>query len=243
VLTPEEAKNLQAGSDGKINIVANGIFNDEEAAAKYAVQHSNNDGPIYAIVFPEADNAVSELMIAGYQKFLENEYTGLTNSTTQVVNYMNTYGESGLDIDAHSRGSLTVGNAIEYLAANGQNVLDTTSINLFGPAYNAQDMANLLYTTSNGQQNYVTLYNHVADPVGTYIGGNLATGGSIPSDSNLYLEMLRAAIGQANTSHNLYIVIDENFRPYLPLDVRNELINGYHAEPVEGKKIDANNQY
>jgi filamentous hemagglutinin len=155
---------------------------------------------------------------------------------------MNEYGEIGLDVNAHSRGSLTVGSAIEYLAANGQNVLDATSINLFGPAYNAQDMANLLYITSDGTQNYVTLYNHVADPVGTYIGGNLATGGSIPSDSNLYLEMLRAAIGQANTSHNLYRVKDENFRPYLPLDVRNELINSYHAVPVRGLPVPATNQ-
>ncbi|MDY0403323.1 hypothetical protein [Sulfurovum sp.] len=203
VLTPEEAKNLQAGSDGKINIVANGIFNDEEAAAKYAVQHSNNDGPIYAIVFPEADNAVSELMIAGYQKFLENEYTGLTNSTIQVVNYMTTYGESGLDVNAHSRGSLTVGSAIEYLAANGQNVLDATSINLFGPAYNAQDMANLLYTTSDGTQKGVTLQNHTDDFVGGMIGGNPSTGGETPPNSSTIEEWYKMFINPA-TAHSCY---------------------------------------
>ncbi|MDD3592986.1 MAG: hypothetical protein PHO65_10120 [Sulfurovum sp.] len=203
MLTPEEAKNLQAGSDGKINIVANGIFNDEEAAAKYAAQHSNSDGPIYAIVFPEADNAISELMIAGYQKFMENEYIGLTNSTTQVVNYMNTYGEIGLDIDAHSRGSLTVGSAIEYLAANGQNVLDATSINLFGPAYNAQDMANLLYTTSDGTQTSVTLQNHTDDFVGGIIGGNPSTGGVTPEGSSTVIEWYNMFINPT-TAHSCY---------------------------------------
>jgi filamentous hemagglutinin len=203
VLTPEEAKNLETGSDGKVNIVLNGIFNDEEAAVNYAIQHANSDGPIYAIVFPEADNGISELMIAGYQKFMENEHTGLTNSTTQVVNYMTTYGESGLDIDAHSRGSLTVGNAIEYLADNGQNVLDATSINLFGPAYNAEDAANLLNTLSDGTQTSVTLQNHIDDFVGGIIGGNPSTGGETPPNSTTVLEWYNMFINSA-TAHSCY---------------------------------------
>ncbi|WP_129215655.1 hypothetical protein ABQX27_021330 [Xanthomonas oryzae pv. oryzae] len=43
----------------------------------------------------------------------------------------------------------------------------------------------------------------MADPVGRLIGGNPATGGTIPEGSNFMLEILRA-LGGSGTSHNCY---------------------------------------
>jgi filamentous hemagglutinin len=113
LLSPEERANLQPGPDGKINIATNGIFNSNVEAGAYANQHSTATGTQYVIYFPEANNAVSELMVAGYQKFLENPTMGLSNSTVQVIDAMNQYGTTGLQLDGHSRGAMTIGNALE----------------------------------------------------------------------------------------------------------------------------------
>ena len=60
-------------------------------------------------------------MTAGYQKFLEEDKTGLTNATQEVKGMMETYGTSGLHLDGHSRGSMTVGNALKSLQESTAN--------------------------------------------------------------------------------------------------------------------------
>ena len=146
---------------------------------------------------------------------------------------MNEYGEIGLDVNAHSRGSLTVGSAIEYLAANGQNVLDATSINLFGPAYNAQDMANLLYITSDGTQKGVTLQNHTDDFVGGIIGGNQNTGGVTPEGSSTIEEWYKMFINSA-TAHSCYGAGKDGCADYWG--------DNYRDYSIKTQVIPANNQ-
>jgi len=63
-----------------------GIFMERTC---YASQH-NDDTPGYFIHFPRSDTLVGELMIAGYQKTLENDFWGLTNSTVEVKDFMRT---------------------------------------------------------------------------------------------------------------------------------------------------------
>jgi len=91
-LTPEEKLNLKPSKDGKVHIFNNGIFNDKlgdpKAAAKYANQMANSsEGEVYMIHFPQADSVnnatdaflntfgadgvISELMVAGFQHYLE----------------------------------------------------------------------------------------------------------------------------------------------------------------------------
>ncbi len=230
-LTESEKSNFIQSSDGKVHIATNGIFNDQMAAAKYAAQHSSSEGAQYVVYFPQADNAVSELLVAGYQKFLEGDTIGLTNATQEIKNLTNKYGQEGLQLDGHSRGSLTIGNALDSIATqpNAQGSLSNTTINFFGPAQNVlnadeqlsylqnRDAATNLDTKNNMVIHYM---NNAADPVGTYIGGNAPTGGTIPqtepitttivsgipvSNANTNLnEMVRAGTGQANTSHNSY---------------------------------------
>lgn len=216
ILSTEEKANLQAGPDGKIHVANNGIFNDLEGAAKYAAQHSTSgDGPQYFIYFPQADNIVSELMIAGYMKFLENSTTGLSNATRQNVDLLNKYGDSGLHLDGHSRGSMTVGNALEAVRdqSNSNGAFNGTTVHFFGPAYNAQK-ADQILSGLQGRDNLpghdqqasmmLQFQNHTADPVGMLNGQNPGTGGTIPNGSSSLWEAFRAATGQPTTVHNCY---------------------------------------
>ena len=115
---------------GKVRVGINGIFNDADAAAYYAGQHNGGaTTPLYIVSFPPADSAVGELMVAGYQKFLENDFWGLANSTQEVKNLMDRYGSTGLLLDAHSRGAMTVGNALESLSKSGAGYLTSIDIN------------------------------------------------------------------------------------------------------------------
>jgi filamentous hemagglutinin len=213
-LSEQEKTNLQPGPDGKVHIAANGIFNDKDAAGAYANQHGNTTGPQYVIYFPEANDGVSELMIAGYQKYIESNAMGLSNSTLQVRDAMNQYGQIGLQLDGHSRGAMTIGNGLESQTAspNAQGSLSNTKINFFGPAYNAQQADNLLSTLQDRASLPVALQpslvlqlqNHAADPVGVLVGGNQSTGGTIPEGSSPIKEAFKAVTMQPTTVHNCY---------------------------------------
>lgn len=226
-LSDTEKMNLKPGANGKVHIATNGIFNGPEAAGAYAHQHSTSEGPQYVIHFPEANNIVSELLVAGYQKYLENDFTGLSNSTTQVLNYLKRYGQDGLHLDGHSRGSITIGNALESLGTSTGSAapLSNTSINFFGPAYSAKAAAGLLHVLSGGQQDSVGLQNHVADPVGRLLGGNPATGGTLPEGSSLIGEAVRAGTGQENTTHNCY-------GPNAPVACRDFWVDSPNSKPI-----------
>lgn len=215
-LAPEEKNFLVASPDGKVHVADNGIFNDADAAAKFAAQHStSNGGPQYFIYFQKSDNLLVELMIAGYQKFLEGITFGLSSSTRDNFALLNQYGQSGLHIDGHSRGALTVGNAMEAMLQqkNAEGMLSGTTINFYGPAYNARRADDILGYLQNrnavdepDQRASMTLHyeNHLSDPVGRFVGGNPSTGGTIPEESNNLWEAIRAVTGQANTVHNCY---------------------------------------
>jgi filamentous hemagglutinin len=213
-LSGDETRNLKPGPDGKISIANNGIFNDRDAAAKYASQHSTTEGQQYLIYFPEAENAVSELLIAGYQKFLENDYFGLSNSTQATKDMMNQYGQGNLHLDGHSRGAMTIGNALESVQnqPNAQGTLGGTTINFYGAAYNAEKADNILSDLQNrdavtdvSKLNGMVIQTetHQADPVGRIIGGNPATGGTIPEGSSTAKEAV-TVLGGENTVHNCY---------------------------------------
>ncbi|MRR52063.1 MAG: adhesin, partial [Rhodocyclaceae bacterium] len=198
---------LKPETGGKINVFTNGINNDLKAAAGYAVQMSELPlgQDIYLVYYPEANNSISELLVAGYQKFLEGSVGDLANATKEVKNLMTTYGESGLNLVGHSRGAMTIGNAMESLAkdSGSSGTLSNTSLKFVGPAYNAQDAANLLDLLSNGNSNSVTLQNHVDDFVGSIIGWNPATYDQRPGDSSRVREWVRM-FGAAPTVHSCY---------------------------------------
>jgi filamentous hemagglutinin len=206
-LTDAEKQNLQPdSSDNQITIATNGIYNSLDAAAAYAMQNDPGKNTVYLVYFPEASNALAELLVAGYQKFMENNFWGLSNATAQMSSYIQQYGSGSvaLTLDGYSRGAMTIGNAMESLSnANMTGVMSNTNINLYGPAYNAQSMANLLYGLG-GTADGVSMQNNIADPVGTLVGNNPATGGTIPDGSSWLGQALKASTLQPNTSHNCY---------------------------------------
>ncbi|PKO42237.1 MAG: hypothetical protein CVU29_12005, partial [Betaproteobacteria bacterium HGW-Betaproteobacteria-22] len=199
----QEKQNLQTGADGKVHIFNNGIFNPLKNALNLAIQNNDAD---YLVYFPPANNFFSELLIAGYQKYLESGALGLTNATQTNVQIMNQYGQTGLQVDGHSRGGVTTGNAVEAIASqsNAQGSLSGTDISLFGSAYNAQRAADLLNKLgTQDKQGTVQSTVHIDDFVGTIIGNNPATGGTTPINSNLLKEWVKIFYGDS-TAHNGY---------------------------------------
>ncbi|WP_019221832.1 hemagglutinin repeat-containing protein, partial [Bartonella senegalensis] len=193
-LKSEEEEHLQKGSDGKVHMFYNGIFNSSDDAARYAVQFADNDHDhLYFTYFPQSKDWEVEAGIGVFQKFFEGKFFfGLTNSTKKFQNTMYLYGNTGLHIDGHSRGSMTVGNGMHDFEQRGiHGIAGNTSINLFGPAYNAQSMANTLDYLSDGKQTTVGLENHAYDFVGVKFGKNPATFYQIPSGSGPWNEAWR----------------------------------------------------
>ncbi|MCZ2159237.1 hypothetical protein NPX99_08305 [Bartonella sp. 220] len=232
-LTDEDKEHLQKGSDGIRHMFYNGIYNTPDEAARNAVQLADNDHePLYFTVFPQAKDWEVELGVAAYQKLLEGNSWGLSNSTKKFQNTMYLYGNTGLHIDAHSRGSSTVGNGLHDFEKRGiHGIGQKTDIYLFGPAYNSLSMANTLYIVSDGKKDHVYLQNHLLDPIGTGFGGNPPTtykvpfnpfyllfppalplreqGGAIfgsdPSTHNCYGNASKECIGRYGTPHTLPI--------------------------------------
>ncbi len=196
-MTHEEKAKIQPGSRVANNGIFNGGPNDPKPAQDLANQ---NNGADYLVHFPQANNMVSELLVAGYQKFLENSTTGLTNATQQNVDLWKQTG-GNITLDGHSRGGMTVGNALDAVQEQGSKG-GTTIVNLFGSAYNAQDAANTVtqMTDSKGQVKQST---HNYDLIGRLLGGNAGTGGSIPEGSSVLQEVIRT-MGGESTVHNNY---------------------------------------
>ncbi|WP_375654108.1 filamentous hemagglutinin [Bartonella sp. AP19HLJMH] len=192
-LTDEEQQNLQKGSDGKVHFFLNGILTTPYEAAVYAEQHAENKNvPLYFVVFPEADSAISELLVAGYQKFMENNFLGLTNSTQEAKDLMSRYGNTGLHFDAHSRGSLTGFNMMNSFKQEGVNdVAGNTTISFHGPAANVLAASGLLGYVSGGKQTTIGFDGHRFDVVSRLIGGNGYAYETISAGSNWWTEWWR----------------------------------------------------
>lgn len=207
--------NLEKGDDGKVHVSNNGIFNTLEDASKNALQNSAEyRGPQYLIYFPQSDNIISEFMIAGYMKVLDNGFFGLTNATQKTVDLMNQYENDGLDVSGHSRGGMTVGNALEALMAtkSSEKIITATNLKFFGSAYNAKKADDMLSSLSGGGGR-VEMQTHMDDLVGIYLGGNPSTGGTTREGWTKLADWLYMFKGK-DTVHNCYGHGSEACRDY-----------------------------
>ena len=143
---------------------------------------------------------MSELLVAGYQKFLEGNTMGLTNATQQNVDLWSQTG-GNITLDGHSRGGMTVGNALNAVKDQGIKG-GATNVNLFGSAYNAQDAANTLNQITEGAGKVKQSTNNY-DFIGRILSGNAGTGGTIPEGSSVLQEVIRT-MGGDSTVHNNY---------------------------------------
>ncbi|PRJ56583.1 hypothetical protein BV097_01294 [Haemophilus influenzae] len=189
-------------TESKYVVAFNGIFNDHNAAAKFAVQNyiagrddktGNIDQKVYKDVYfvhhSKAKNGLSELLVAGYEKMFETSFgnlLGMDNSSLQAMNIMKQYGKDDLYLGSHSRGTLTLSNALKALNTEdnrAKKLLSGTTIKMVGPAadvtradgYLSQLQTGKERTTSDGS---IRIENHASDPVGSMpilLGGNPAT--------------------------------------------------------------------
>ncbi len=195
-LSKEEAQNLQNSQDGMLHLSNNGIFNDLDGAVKYAQQHGgtiNADGTKdysdkpenqYIIFAPEANNTLSELMVAFMQKSNLTPYLGLTTSeetTAAIVNNATQQGQT-IVIDSHSRGSLTTTNAEQALLNQGgitvgDNNQITPNIKMYsyGAAQNNNSANQVLKDLTGNDNAQVNSTVHPNDYIGAIVGWNLAT--------------------------------------------------------------------
>ena len=189
-------------TESKYVVAFNGIFNDRNSAAKFAVQNyiagrddktGNINQKVYKDVYfvhhPKAKNGLSELLVAGYEKMFEGSFgnvLGMDNSSLQAMNMMKQYGKDDLYLGSHSRGTLTLSNALKALNTEdnqAKKLLSGTTIKMVGPAadvtradgYLSQLQTGKERTTSDGS---IRIENHASDPVGSMpilLGGNPAT--------------------------------------------------------------------
>jgi filamentous hemagglutinin len=155
----------------------------------------------YVVYFPQVDNGLSELMVSGYQKFMENDLWGLANATEALKKVIGQYGED-MVLMGHSRGALTVQNAIESLINEGLDLNFNLEVSLFGAAANAQGIANDLARLGSWNTKVESMV-HMDDFVGTLIGLNDPTYGTRPENSSLIAEW-RKILGKYPTVHSCY---------------------------------------
>ncbi len=198
-MTPEERAKIPPGSRIANNGIFNGDPNDPKTAQDLATQNSSGTADIL-VHFPQANTLVAELLVAGYQKFLEGGTLGLTNATQQNVDLIKQTG-GDITLDGHSRGGMSVGNALTAVQEQG-GAGGKTNVNLFGSAYNAQDAANTVNQLTNGQGQVKQSTNNY-DFIGRILGGNAGTGGTIPEGSSVLEEVIKT-MGGNSTVHNNY---------------------------------------
>ena len=154
---------------------------------------------------------------AGYEKMFEGSFgnlLGMDNSTLQAMNIMKQYGKDDLYVGAHSRGTLTVSNALKALNTEDnreKKLLSNTSVKMVGPAaditradgYLSQLQTGKERTTSDGS---IRIENHASDPVGSMpilLGGNPAT----TSENNLnkgWIARISDIFGDNSSVHNCH---------------------------------------
>ena len=118
--------------NGIVHIHINGILNGEFGNPKQAIRYSYMNGVDlvydkdviqYSMHEPEVQGwgGLTEILGAAYDKWFNNNTLGLSNGSKQVIAYIEKYGDTGLQLDAHSNGSQVVRNAVHALAQDKNN--------------------------------------------------------------------------------------------------------------------------
>ncbi|SDR04137.1 hemagglutinin repeat-containing protein [Pseudoxanthomonas sp. CF125] len=197
--------NQVAVGDGKLYVFNNGIFNAEEyALATGAKQNSNeaNEQGVYHILNPYTGNPVAEVLYAGYDKL--NDLLGgalpLTSASQTNQEFLRIANEQGGVVSSvnHSRGGMTMTNALGDLNRQGITGMPIGSVRYNGAAGNAQEADSLVSKVGNGWGE-VSQSTHPTDLVARWIGRNPATAekndGSFPKSHSSYTGYLPPLIG------------------------------------------------
>jgi filamentous hemagglutinin len=179
---------LVAASDvkvinGKAYVFNNGIMNDEKQALENAAKQSSpeaNQQGVYVIINPHTGNPVAEVLSAAWDKLNEITKAALPISNAAEANLdvreqVKVQGGKVVEVD-HSRGTLTGSVATSEQVNRGVTDAAIGSVTMNGGAANSQRMADQVNTATSGT-GVVQQATHKDDTVGTFVGGNAATGG------------------------------------------------------------------
>jgi hypothetical protein len=169
---------------GATNFTTNGILNDLARASQvmvgYVQDNPSQSNTSYYLQYNQTYGGLSDLMQAGWDKFLASrygEYSATTNAlATAIIQNPGSSAVYNTNLYGHSWGSITARNVENILASNGyQNA--GMRVEVFGPAVapgqiaaplgsiTGKDVAQLV---SAGQIAYYSKYD---DPVATFVGG------------------------------------------------------------------------
>ena len=193
--------------DGRVRLAVNGIFNNEQRAAELAMQNTpviedaegNKIKPndLYVVYYPKANNPLSELLVAGYEKFMAPTF-GYTNPTWLTAEVLNQQGANNVLLEGHSRGALVVNNALTLLGEQGYKN-PSLSVNVYGPAVGEGRVKDSFFSvTGNRDDKNLGYIYDTRDPVATF------TGGAQDSSYAGSLAELWNVIWSNNSAHSCY---------------------------------------
>jgi hypothetical protein len=188
-------KNSQVGASGMIGV------GTMSGSANYAKSNINSN---YASVTEQSGIKAGDggftVNVQGNTALVGGAITSTQAAVDQNKNSFKTGGN--ITLDGHSRGGMTVGNALTAVQEQGGAGGGKTNVNLYGSAYNAQDAANTVNQLTNGQGQVKQSTNNY-DFIGRILGGNAGTGGTIPEGSSVLEEVIKT-MGGNSTVHNNY---------------------------------------
>lgn len=108
----------------------------------------------YIVAIRSANNSISNAMVKGFSKFVENDYTGLSQSTKMVKEMLTKHGKTGLQLDVY--GDLAASNVINALNSlvkdqKNQGAFSQTSITFYDTVYE-KNKADQLLASLQGRQ-------------------------------------------------------------------------------------------
>jgi filamentous hemagglutinin len=174
-------------AQGKVVLVVNGILNGEEGKTDRAGQLAIQNTPaiddkdktdkfgetkptVFLLHYPEANNFISELMVAGYEKFLADKlaYTNYDTSYADTTRELAPYGLSG---EGHSRGTLVQENAFNILHDQGWQAPTDMSERMRGAAIGKDESKNSLSSVGMDPGNQLNYLSHPNDPINVIVAG------------------------------------------------------------------------
>lgn len=172
---------------GATNFTTNGILNDLARASQVMVGYVQDDpsqhNTSYYLQYNQTYGGVSDLMQAGWDKFvapLYGEYSATTNAlAAAIMQNPGSYALYNTNLYGHSWGSITTRNVENILASNSyQNA--GMRVEVFGPAVAPRDIVvpleaitGKMLTGKDGlaDAGQIAYYSKYDDPVATFVGG------------------------------------------------------------------------
>lgn len=198
--TPEQVRAEIAQAPAGAVLAVNGIQNSAERAAVLAMQNAEpqpgggKPETIFLMHYLPSGNAISELMVAGYERVLSDPL-GATNPTRAYAQALDARGDRETVSLGHSRGTLVQANALGLLARTGVEGRDIVVQGLGGPLPASTYLQSAVRVVDPVKADRIAFSYFSNDPVAVIVGGN--PGGV--SLANL-LHMFSAS----NSAHSCY---------------------------------------